>query len=268
MKYLIETLKYLKSNLLLLPALAVAIVAFIPLVNYNAMHTIYQSFTAGVTNSKFVDWFLLFLPLNVQNWATTLLSIGAYVVLALDIAFIHSMVDKHVRFGTKSFRSIMSSMTINFVYALICVLTIFVIYAVFSLLIASIMVTFALITTPYVSIVGMVICVLLIVGLLYIAAHFFLWLPSIEITGYKIFEAVSYSYSLARPRIKKLFVTVLIPVALAYLIAFIITLFAEAAVAYVIAPIFIGCAFMVVNVAGYLAYADAEGIEREDLRKY
>lgn len=267
MKYIVDTLKYLKSNLLLLPALAVAIVACVPLINYDAMHVISQSFTNGVTDSDFADWFFLFFPINMQDWSMALISAASYIVLALDLAFVHSMVDKHVRFGTKSFRSIMSSMTINFMYALACVLLIFVCYALFSLLLALIMFTFAHIA-PYVIFAGMVICILLMIGLMFIAGHFFLWLPCVEITGYRIFEAISYSYALARYRRWRIFAAIIIPTVIAVAVSYTVTVFAEAAVAYIIAPIFIGCLLTFLSVVSYIAYADADGIEREDLRKY
>lgn len=268
MKYLTETLKYLKSNLLLLPALALAIAACIPMPDTAAIGRIADAIQDGISTATYTDWLLLFLPVNTQDWVMAAVSLVCMIVLALDLAFIHSMVDKHVRFGTKSFRSIFSSLTINFAYALMCVLTLFVFDAIISLVLAAVTTTFASIGTSGIYIVGLVISALLLIVLLYIAGHFFLWLPCVEITGFKVFEALSYSYSLARPRRWKIFVNLLIPVASALCVTVLVAMFADAWTAHIVTPIVYGCAFMLISVSSYMAYAEAEGIEREDLRKY
>ena len=54
MKYIIETLKYFKNNfLLLLPSLAVAILAFAPIIDYSAAENILHSFSDGKISDSF-----------------------------------------------------------------------------------------------------------------------------------------------------------------------------------------------------------------------
>ena len=154
MRYLISALKYIKDNyIILLPSLAVAILAFAPAIDYSAMQHITQSFADGKLTSRFSDWLKLFMPFNSENWATVLLTLAAYVALVLDVAYTHSMVDKHIRFGSKSFRSIISSFTINFIYGFICMVVLILSIFVLAVLMALIMSAFAL-APAYVFIVA------------------------------------------------------------------------------------------------------------------
>lgn len=267
MRYIKETLKYLKNNILLLPSLAIAILAFAPIIDFMAIERIAQSFDGGKISDSFTAWLRLFLPFNTENWITALLSIVAYVALIVNLAFIHSMVDKHIRFGIKSFRSIMSSLTINFVYGLICVIVLAVAVIILDLIMAVIMTAFCM-AGEYIFIVGIVICAILAIVFLFVAAHFFLWLPCAEITGFRISEALFYSYAQARTHRWANFAAIVLPAVCAVVITALFGIFMGITAAAIAGPICFGCAFMVIVVASYMSYADAEGIEREDLKKF
>ena len=268
MKYIVNTLKYLKSNLLLLPALAVAMVAFAPIFDYAAFEQIATSFSDGRICSSFNVWLCFFLPVHTENWLTVLLSVLGYIVLIVDLSYMQSLTDKHVRFGSKSFRSIMSSLSVNFWYGLTLAALLAVAAALNAFIFAAVMKTFAMFTAPYIFVCGVVICGLLTIAELFGFCHFSLWLPCIEITGFKAFEALSYSYSLARPIRWRLFFTLSVPVIIASIIWFAVTLTCNAWVAAVISAAVCGFAFVFITTACYLAYVDREGIEREDIKHY
>ena len=268
MKYIIETLKYFKNNfLLLLPSLAVSILAFAPIIDYSAAENILHSFSDGKISDSFTEWFKLFMPFNSHNWLTIVLSIVAYIALVLDVAYTHSMVDKHIRFGSRSFRSIISSFTINFVYGLICMIVIAVAVLMLALLMAVIMNASAL-APAYVFIVGAVICAILAALAVFIAGHFFLWLPCAEITGFKMSEALYSSYAQARTIRWRNFVAIALPLVLAVTVTSLFAAFLGTAAAVIAGAVSFGCAYMIIVVSSYMAYADVEGIEREDLKKY
>lgn len=267
MKYLIQTIKYLKSNLLLLPSLAIAVMCFAVIVDYTAAETVIDSYGAGYITDSFTDWFKLFIPFNSKSWITILLSIAAYVLLVLNVAFVHSMVDKHVRFGSKSFRSVMSSFTINFVYGLITMLVIAAACLVMALLLAVVMKTFAM-PGAYIFIIGAVICAVLAALFIFIGAHFFLWLPCAEITGYKMSEALYCSYAQARTVRWTNTVAIALPLALSVVTVSLFGAFLGTVAAIISGAVCFGCSYMLIVVASYMAYADVENIEREDLRKY
>ena len=267
MKYITDALKYLKSNLLLLPALAVAVLAFAPIIDYTAVEFIIRSFSDGKVSDSFTAWLKLFVPFNTESWLTIVLSIAAYAALVLDVAFIHSMVDKHVRFGSKSFRSIVSSFTINFIYGLICMAVTAAACIILAVVLAAIMKTFAL-APAYVFIAGAVLCAIILALFVFVAAHFFLWLPCAEITGFRMSEALYYSYAQAKTVRWRNFTAIALPLALAVAVTSLFAAFLGTAAAVISGATSFGCAFTVIVVASYMAYADTEGIEREDLKKY
>ena len=212
MKYITDTLKYLKSNLLLLPALAVAMAAFAIIIDFDAAERVAQSYSNGVLQASLTDWIRLFVPFNTENWLTGLLSVVAYAALIFDVAFVHSMVDKHIRFGSKSFRSIISSLTINCVYGCVFTLVLAAACTLLGLVAAVVMRAFSL-APAYVFIAGAALCSLLGAFAVFVAAHIALWLPCSEITGYKMGEAFYCSYAQARTVRWKIFFALIIPLA-------------------------------------------------------
>lgn len=268
MKYISQTVKYLKSNLTLLTALAVAAVAFAPIFDYDALGKVVNSFADGRITQDYFEWLYLFLPVNTKNVFTVLMSVLGYVLLVLDLSFIHSMVDKHVRFGTKSFRSIMSSFTVNFSYALLFAVIFAVIAFISSFLMAAVMKTFSMFSTPYAFVAGIALCAVIILAGLFVFCHFSLWLSCLEVTGFRVFEALSYSYALARPKRWKIFLTLSLPLAIAYATWIALALTCSVWIAVTAASAVCAGAFIFISTACYLIYADAEGIEREDLKKF
>lgn len=268
MKYITDTLKYIKNNfILMLPSLAVAVLAFAVILDYTAVENIADGYADGRISQSFTDWFRLFIPFNSANWVMITLSIAAYVALVLNVAFVHSMVDKHVRFGSRSFRSIISSFTINFIYGLISMAAIFVAAVILAVLMAVIMKTFALMP-PYMFIAGGAICLIIAAIFVFIAAHFFLWLPCAEITGFKMSEALYSSYAQARRVRWKNFAAISLPLVAAAAVTTLFGVFLGHVAAMISGAVCFGCAYMMIIISSYMAYVDVEGIEREDLKKY
>lgn len=268
MKYITESIKYITRNIvLMLPSLAIAILAFAAIIDHSAAENIIHSYADGKISQSFTEWFKLFMPFNSANWVTAVLSLAAYVALVINVAFIHSMVDKHVRFGSRSFRSIISSFTINFVYGLISMLVLFAAVIILAVLMAAVMKVFAMMQA-YLFIAGGAICIFLAAVFIFIAAHFFLWLPCAEITGFKMSEALYSSYAQARTVRWRNFVAISLPLALAIVIISLCGAFLGTIAAIIAGAVCFGCAYMVIIVSSYMAYADVEGIEREDLKKY
>jgi hypothetical protein len=93
-------------------------------------------------------------------------------------------------------------------------------------------------------------------------------LPCLEITGYRIFEALSYSYSLAKLHIWKIVIAIGVPFIIIFAIVTTLAFTCPPPVLYIAAPILMGCLFTYAALACYIIFVDAEGIEREDLKKY
>jgi hypothetical protein len=268
MKYAKETLKYLKDNLVLVPCFVIAVLCAALLVDFQAYQTIAQSIQGGRISDSFVSWLRFFILFNPTNTLSIISGVIGYVVLVLDLAFIHSMIDNHIRFGSHSFRSIMSSFNINVVNGLIYSVFTAILHFLSGVIMAAIMKTSELIPLNYSYIFGMIVCALLAVFIFFVCALFSLWLPCVEITGFKKYEALAYSYALARQRVWKIFASLALPVIILVSAAVVIGMMCSAIVSYIVVPILIGLIFIYTSVHCFIVYVDAENIEREDIRKY
>lgn len=268
MKYIKLTLKYMKSNPWLLLALAVAAVALAPTFDMKSFSDIAATFDRGTIGASFTMWIKLFLPFNVNNVWFALLSVACYVVLVVDLAFIQSLTDKHVRFGTLSLKSLGQSFNINVINGLVFAVFMLIAYCIFAVIWAAVMDAICLFKAPYFFILGVAICTGLYVLMLYLFSLFILWVPCADVTGFKKYEAFSYGYSLASDRRGKLFVAVLIPSVIAWVVGYTIGFASLPALTFTVIPVLGGLLFVYLSVLAYIAYADAEGLEREDLKKY
>jgi hypothetical protein len=269
MKYTKDTLKYLKNNiLLLLPCYVIAVVCLTALINFEAYQTIAQSISKGSVSDSFLEWLRFFTLFNPENVFKIIAGIVAYVILILDLAFIHSLIDNHVRFGSRSIRSIASSFNINVVNSFIFTILAICFHFICGIILAAIMKTCELIPLNYSYIFGLILSAILMIVIFFVCSLFMLWLPCVEITGFRKYEALNYSYALARQRVWKIFVAFAIPSIVIISISIAIGMTCHQIAAYIAMPLLIGLLFIYTSVMSYMVYADAEGIEREDLRKY
>lgn len=268
MKYIKQTLLYFKSNILLLPALIVACAIMPLIIDFTAYDAIKNSFDGGMLTADFFAWFKMFLIFNTTGVPQALLSVLAYAVLAIVLGYIHSVVDKHVRFGSKSFKSIMNGINGTVMYCIAGTLLFFVFHAIICSIMAAIMSAFCLIPTPYAFVIGAVICGAILVASVLLIQIFFLWFPCLEITGFRAYEALSYSYSLCHKSMGSIFVSLALPILITSGVVLALSLLINVYVAAVIVSILMGMAFTYLSVLDYIIYANVEGIEREDLRRY
>jgi hypothetical protein len=258
----------MKSNLLLIPCFLVAAVAISLLTDNHSFTVIVSSATDGTISDSFLSWLRFFIVFNYSNWIMVLCGIAAYIVLISDLAFIHSLIDKHVRFGSKSFRSIASGFNINVVNSLIAALFAIPAMLVTAVIMAAIMKTCVLIPFDYSYLLGVILCAALLIFMLFLFSLFLLWLPCVEVTGFKKYEALNYSYALTRSRIGGIFLSAAIPAIFAVVITVGIMFIENAFATYIAIPLIMAALFIYECVLSYIVYVDAEGIEREDLKKY
>jgi hypothetical protein len=263
-----DTLKYFKSNPLLIVCYLVAAFSIGFLINPEAYSTIASSAQDGTISGSFFAWLKFFILFNPDNALTIVTGIAAYLLLISDLALIHSLVDKHVRFGTKSLRSIGIGYNINIVNGLIFSIFAMIVQFVVAAINAAIMKTCELIPVAYSYALGVAICFALIIFILFVAGLFLLWLPCVEVTGFKKFDALSYAYALARPRAWKIFASLALPAIVTIAICTTVGLLCIKLVTYLVIPVVLGIFFVYVAVLSYMIYAEAEGISREDLKKY
>jgi hypothetical protein len=268
MKYAKDTLKYFKGNPLLLPCFLIAAACAALLVDVSAYQTIANSIDGGRISDSFCAWFNFFVLFNPQNALSIILGVVAYIVLILDLTLIQSLIDNHVRFGSRSLKSVASGFNINIVNGLMFSVFTIIIHLLSGVVMAAIMKTCELIPVAYSYVIGIIVIAILAIFILFVCSLFLLWLPCVEITGFKKYEALAYSYALARQRIWKIFFSFAVPVFIIVGASVAIGMLCIPVVTYTVVPLLIGALLVYTSVLSYMAYVDAEGIEREDIKKF
>lgn len=266
MKYITNTLKYIRSNPMLWVAYAVAAVCFLGIVDVWSIHDVITSYSGGKFSASLTDWVSFFTPLNTTSWWTILTSLAAYVVLILDLAFICASADRHMRYNSLSPKGIFSSLNNNLLPCLIAVLVLLVFGCVNAFILAGIMMATTL--SSYLYILGLILCAGLALIEFYVITFFALWLPCFNITGFRAYESLSYAYSLGAQRRKPLFLSIFIPTIIIAACIIALTFVNIFAVSLLVISLLIALMFVYVSVLAYVVYIDADGITREDLKKF
>jgi len=180
-----------------------------------------------------------------------------------------AFLDKHMRIGKRTFTGIFSKLNDNFVSTAGFVLLLLAMYELWALLVSTFVYVVSLIPVVWLAYILACGCYLFMhVVLIYAVGKIYLWLPCMQITGFKAFEALHYSqYLMSTMRWKLLlsqlgilfFVEALIALCALTPVTWLFTLLTT--VFYVLV-IIIFCVRMMV------AYFDRDQIERADLRRY
>lgn len=268
MKYTTDTLKYIKSNPMLWVSYAIAAVCFAAIVDVGSLHGTIASYEDGIFNTSLGGWICLFLPINTHSWWTILLSLAAYVVLIFDLAFICAALNRHMRYNSLSPRGIFSSLNNELLPCMLTVTILVALNCLNALILAGVMMATSPSTVKYMYILGVLICAVLAVIEYYVISFFSLWLPCFNITGFRAYESFSYAYSLGATRRRPLFLSIFIPTLIIAACALPFAFIDLSALSLIIIALLCAALFVYIAALIYVVYLDADGITREDLKKF
>lgn len=204
---------------------------------------------------------------SVGSFFLGIIGIAAMVICS---SLLMALIEKHMRIGKKTFNGIFSKLNDNFLSnLLVCVLLVF-FYELWSLIVSAVLFAVSRIgAIPVVYVLSAAAYLALQFVLCLIVSTFYLWLPCVQITGFKTFEAFSYSYQLVSPVMARiaagqflsLTISDVVIGAIALLISHPIGLMIAAVATYALMT-------LVFCVRMQVAYFDRAQIERADLKKY
>ena len=182
-----------------------------------------------------------------------------------------SLLDKHMRIGKRTYNGVFSKLNDNLLSTCGYVLLVLIIYEFWALVTAALLFFFTRITSAAIA-YGFAFAVyfLMHVVLIYLIGLIYLWLPCMQITGFRAIEALQYSYQLMSPVKWKIligqlsllfFVQVLVCVCAYFTVIGSVVFTALTTILYT-GLIMVYCVRMMV------AYFDRDNIERADLKKY
>lgn len=272
MKYTIQSIRYIIKNFLyvvpfaLLPALFLSVS-----LDKEAISRITKNYFTGKSGaSSFPDIFHAVSIFNFRSVGAFFAGLAGVILMILCVSLMFAMIEKHMRIGRRTMNGVFSKLNDNLLSTCgICLLYVFV-YEVWAL-ITSALLFFVLLTNA--RAVAYILSVIVFFGmhfvLLYIVSIFYLWLPCLQITGFKAFEALRYSYQLVSPVKKKIIFGQWIVVTISEILLALCSLFVPGKIAsFVLAAVLYTLMTALFCVRMQVIYFDRAQIERADLKYY
>ena len=272
MRYTAQSSKYVLKNFIYLFPFAILPALFLSLSTdseaiYCALETI---FSGKINEFHFSHLFRAISVLSFTSTKSILFGLFGIIAMVVCVAFLMAMLDKHMRIGKRTFTGIFAKLNDNLVSTCGYVLLILIIYELWTLVTTTLIYIFSRITVIWLAYTFTVLVYLAMhVLLIYMIGHIYLWLPCMQITGFRALEALRYSNHLMAPvkwiiMVKQLAILLFAEGVLALCSAFAFNFFTFTVVSTILYAVILitYCVRMMV------AYFDREQIERADLRKY
>ena len=199
MKYTVQSSKYIGKNLLFILPFAVIPAFFLSIsTDEEALISVLKNlFSGNVQNTTYGDIFRAISVLNFASWQAVVFGIIGIILMVFCVALLMAFLDKHMRFGKRTYTGLWSKLNDNFLstcgygffvilgYEIWCILTAAFLFFVSRISIDA--VAYPLVVAFY---FGMHVALIYAIGLVY------LWLPCMQMTGFRALEAWQYSYQL------------------------------------------------------------------------
>ncbi len=272
MKYTVQSTKYVCKNILYLFPFAILPAWLLSLSTDQAaiIGSLKKFFSGGVNELQFGEIFRAISILNFASWPAIVFGLVGIIVIVPCVALMMALLEKHMRIGKRTFNGLWGKLNDNFLSTCGCVLLLLGIYEIWSLLIAAFLFFFSRITLLPLAYVLVCLAFIAFHVLLVVAiSTIYLWLPCMQITGFRAYEALVYSYHLmgeikGKIIAAQLFILFAVEALLGTCAVFIA---AGSAFTFIITLVY-ACMIMIYCVRMQVAYFDRDHIERADLIKY
>lgn len=275
MKYTIKSIRYIIKNFwyifpfAVLPALALAISFDKP-----AVERILTNYFTGSPYATFPEIFHSVSIFNFRGWKIFFAGLLGVILMILCVSMMMALIEKHMRIGKRTLGGVFSKLNDNLLStAGICILYA-AIYEVWALVTSALLFLVSFLMSLAESAVGAyILTVIVFFGmhfvLLYVVSIFYLWLPCLQITGFRAFEALRYSYQLVAPVKKNVIFGQWISVTASEILLGLCAVFVPTKIAvFILAAALYALMTLMFCVRMQVIYFDRAQLERADLKKY
>ena len=196
MKYTIKSNKYIAKNLFYILPFAIIPAFFLSIsTDEKALISVLQKvFGSKPQQLTFSELFRAISILNFASWQSIVFGIIGIILIIVCVAMMMAMIEKHFRIGKRTYRGLFSKLNDNLIstggYAFLMVI----LYEVWTLITTIGVFIFSKIFINAVAYVMMALFfVIMHIALIYIIGQIYLWLPCMQITGFKAIHALYYS---------------------------------------------------------------------------
>ncbi len=272
MKYTVQSTKYVFKNLLYLFPFAILPALFLSVSTDQAavVSVIKAFFTGEINDWSFGEIFRAVSILNFASWQAIVFGLVGIIVIVPCVALMMALLEKHMRIGKRTFNGLWGKLNDNFISTCGCVLLLLAIYEIWTLILAALMFLFAQIEIlPLTYALAVITFIAFHILLVVVISTIYLWLPCMQITGFRAYEALVYSYHLMGQIKGKIIVAQLAILFFVEALVCACAVFVTAGLAFnIIAASLYAGVLMIFCVRMQVAYFDRDHIERADLIKY
>ena len=271
MNYTIASIKYILKNFWYILPFSILPALFLSLsIDKFAIQKVLTDYFTGKPGGSFPIIFRAVSVFNFRDVGAFFAGLAGIVLMVVCVSLMLALIEKHMRIGKRTYNGIFSKLNDNLLSTCGICLFYVLIYEVWAVLISALLFLAYLVENVVaVYILSVIIFFSMHFVLLYVVSLFYLWLPCLQITGFRAFEALRYSYQLVAPvKMRIVFgqwISVTISEILIGLTAIFVPMrgfsFAAAVVLYMFMTVMF-CVRMQV------AYFDRAQLERADLKKY
>lgn len=271
MKYTRASLKYIFGNfgyLILFGVIPAAFLAYS--MDAAAVQRVISHYVSGAPYEGFPDLFHAVSIINFRSGSAVAAQVLGIAVGVVCVAMMLAFIEKHMRIGKRTWNGLFSKLNDNLLSTLSITLLFAAIYELWALIASALLLC--------VSFIGnrAAVCILsaaVLFGtetvLLYVISAFYLWLPCLQITGFRSFEALRYSYQLVAGVKGKIVRSQFISLTLAEVALGAASLFVSSAWAvFAIAVVIFTFLILLFVTRMQAVYFDCAQIERADLKTY
>lgn len=271
MGYTYRSVKYLFKNFFYMIPFAVLPAVLLALsMDAQALDLLAKAYLGGnPAGLEFTQIFHAVSTFNFHSWGAFSASVFAAVAMIVCGAMLMALIEKHMRIGKRTFNGLLSKINDNLVSCFAICCWFILLYELWSLVASAFLFVVSRIDSKALS---YVLSVLLFFGSQFVLnvslSAFYLWLPCLQITGFKAFEALRYSNQLVAPVLFKIAVSQFVGLTAAELCILLSAYFFPTGIVYAVSSAVYVALILVFCIRMEVAYFERAGIERADLRKY
>ena len=272
MKYTVQANKYIFKNFIYILPLAVLPALFLMFsTDQVAIQCVVDTILLGdLTGLHFEHLFCAISVLNFGSLKSVIFGILGIIGIIVFVALLMAMLEKHMRIGKRTFNGLIYKLNDNFMSTCGYVFLALVIYEIWALLTSALL---FFVTRISVTLIAVVLCVivylLMHITLISIINAIYLWLPCMQITGFRALEALEYSHQLMQPVKREILIGQLLCLFFVEGLVCACVAFAPSSFLFaVLTTLLYAFMIMIYCVRMQIVYFDCDQIERADLKYY
>lgn len=199
MKYTSKSLKYVFANFGYLVLFGLFPAVFLAYsLDTATVGAILRDYFTGSPYASFSDIFHAVSIFNFHSVSATIADVLSVILAVTCVAMMMAFMEKHMRIGKKTRTGLFSKLNDNLLSTLGITLLFACLYELWALITSALLLCVSFFgSKTVIYILSVIVWFGTQIALLFVVSLFYLWLPCLQITGFRSFEALSYSYQLA-----------------------------------------------------------------------